>query len=86
MRSRASVVLNLRLAVVGRDGNEADSFCGDIKIVLDEALMVVEYLNHGAPFAIFVLRLDLIVLDEALGESEGGAVMTYRRGRSIYRA
>ena len=75
MRGRASVVLYLRFAVVGREGNEADCLCSDIEIVLDEALMVVEYLNNGAPLAVFVLRLDLIVLDEALGEAEGGVVV-----------
>lgn len=74
----AAVVLYLRFAVVGRKGNESDSLCGDIKIVLDEALVVVEYFNYGVPFAGFVLCLDLIVLDEALGEAEGGIIVACR--------
>lgn len=78
MCCRAAVVLALRLAVVGRERNEADCLCGDIKIVLDKALMVVEYLNYGIPFARFVFRFDLIVLDEALGEAEGGIIMACR--------
>ena len=78
MRGRAAVVLYLGFAMVGGEGHEANSLGGDIKIVLDEALVVVEYLDHGAPFAVFGLRLDLIVLDEALGETEGGVVVACR--------
>ena len=78
MCGRASVVLAFALAMVGGEGNEADCFCGDIEIVLDKALMVIEHLNYGIPFARFVLRFDLIVLDEALGEAEGGIIMACR--------
>ena len=78
MSCGAAVVLYLRFAMVGGEGNEADCLCGDIKIVLDEALVVVEYFNHGVPLACFVLCLDLIVLDEALGEAEGGIIMACR--------
>ena len=75
MSGRAAVVLYLRFAMVGGEGDEADCLCGDIKIVLDEALMVVEYLNYGVPLACFVLCFNLIVLNEALGEAEGGIIM-----------
>ena len=78
MSRRAAVVLAFALAVVGREGNEADSLGGDIKIVLDEALVVVEYLNYGVPFTCFVLCFNLIVLNEALGEAEGGIIMACR--------
>ena len=78
MCRRAAVVLYLRFAMVGGEGNEADSLRGDIKIVLDEALMVVKYLNYSVPLACFVLCLDLIVLDKALGDAEGGIIMACR--------
>ena len=75
MCGRAAVVLALGLAMVGREGDEADCLCGDIKIVLDKALMVVEYFLDGCPLARFVLCFDLVVLDKALGEAEGGIIM-----------
>ena len=75
---RAAVILALALAMVGGEGNEADCFGGDIEIVLDKALMVVENFLDGCPLALFVLCFDLIVLDEALGEAEGGIIMACR--------
>ena len=78
MCGRAAVVLAFALTMVGREGNEADCLCGDIEIVLDKALVVVENFLDGCPFARFVLRFDLIVLDEALGEAEGSIIMACR--------
>ena len=78
MSRRASVVLAHGLAEVGRERTETDSLCGDIKIVLYETLMVVEYFDHGVPLSACILCLDLIMLDEALGEAEGGVIMACR--------
>lgn len=86
MRGRRAVILGLSFAVIGGKRDKAHRFCFDVQKMLYKASVIVGHFDRGRPIAVFVHKLDFIMLNKAFREAEGRIPIAFwekQRGRGV---